>query len=162
MSVRHIRSHLQRFQILVDARGCLVMDSTFIAYNSCLHTYNIVHRTFLPIRIAFRLHFGSLQIVARVVFVRNGKRNNVELLQLFEQCAFCSQCKHLENGLLCKVVGVLGTSFSLCYPQVFVLFFKSKYHIARHLYACQHQFSRRQPALHDETLAESCQVAHPR
>ena len=112
----------QTIHPFVNGIASLVMDMTFIAEHSRLHTVHILIASLLEIRIIpTHLVFTCLEEVTRVKFIRNRQRHDVQFLDTFLQSPFSSHAEHLEDRLLSKVIGILGPTLALGYPHI-VLF----------------------------------------
>lgn len=70
-------------QILINT-GCHAETYTpFISQKPGLHIQQVIIRSFLEIRnVALQLEFLRLQEITRIVFIRNGKRNDVQFLKV--------------------------------------------------------------------------------
>jgi hypothetical protein len=74
---------LQFTQILIDTGCHTETDAALISQKSGLHVQQVIIRGFLIVGyVAFQLELLRFQIVARVVFVRNGERNDIQFLKI--------------------------------------------------------------------------------
>ena len=120
----------QVFQLvnpLVDGCAAVVVDATLVAEDACLHVVEVVLTALLEGRVvALLLELLRLEVVAGVVLVGDGQRNDVQLAEV------ATHGKHFENRLLGVVAGVLGTALALGYPDVFVFLGDGIVDIAAH------------------------------
>ena len=121
---------VESIKVFVQASGCMIMHMTFIAKDTRLHANQVIGRTFFPINIvSLLLILLRLQIIAWVILITDGEWYEVKLLQTVNDTTLASHRHHLQDRLLRAVITVLGTSFSLGYPNVLVFLLDGKVHI---------------------------------
>ena len=109
---------VHRRQFIVDAGCRLEVYPAFEAEQPGLHVQQVVRLTLLESGIvALLLELLRLEIVARVVFVRDGERSDVHLHQAVQDVPLAANGKHLQHTFLRAVVGILGTPFALGNPD---------------------------------------------
>ena len=118
---------------IIEAGPGLEVYLTFITKQTGLHIFQIVfHGLLIPLYITFQLELLCFQVIARIIFIRNSKRSNIHLHQTIHYITLSTHRKHLEHTVLSAVIGVLGTSFTLCNPNGLVLFTNRIVHITGH------------------------------
>ena len=124
---------IQFIQLYIDASIGLEMHMPLHAEDTCLHVLEVVSLTFLKGSIiTLLLELLRLQIVARIIFIGNGKRMDVHLTKTLENSAFTTHDEHLENAILRTIVGILSPTLSLRYPDGLVLLTDGIVHVGRH------------------------------
>ena len=102
IGLRHVG--IQRAEVIVYAGCTMIVDVPLVAHDARLHAHDVVLRSFLPVRIiALQLELGCFEVVAGVVFVRDGQRNQMQLLQSVNDVALSTHGHHLQDAL-CRAV----------------------------------------------------------
>ena len=120
---------------VVDTRRHAEDDAPFIAKNARFHRDYIVAFGLAPMGIiAFELHLGSLEIIARVVFVVKRYGADIEHFDLVQYLAVIlrGERKHLQHRWLGAIVTVFCTSLALCHPDSFMAIFAYVLDVFRH------------------------------
>ena len=127
-------SRVETIEPLVNARRALVVHVALVAGYSRPHALDVVFGRLLPVGIVtLKLELPCLEIVARVILVRNCQRHNVQAAQLLNHTSGASaNGHHLEYCRLRAVVRVLGTPLALRNPDVVMLLFYHKMHVVGH------------------------------
>ena len=121
----------------VDRGSTVVVYTSFIAEDARLHVVKVILTALFEFGIiAFLLKLLRFEIVTRIVFIADGQRDNIQLLQI------SSHGKHFQDGILCAVVAVFSPSFALCYPDVFLFLVDSKMDVPAHQLAGAKHFFR--------------------
>ena len=109
---------LQFAQILIDTGCHTETDAALISQKSGLHVQQVIIRGFLIVGyVALQLELLRFQIVARVVFVRNGERNDIQFLKIGDNVSVVPPLQHLQNAVLRNVIGIFCTPFALGNPD---------------------------------------------
>ena len=141
----------------IDGGSTMVMNTAFIAKNTRLHIVKVILTWLLKgWIIALLLELLSLQIVARVEFIADGKRDDVQFIQ------WSAHSQHLEHGVLGTVVAVLGTSLTLGNPNILTLLGNSIVDVAAHELTGTHHFMGRQATTNGKGLVHPDQTLNPR
>ena len=98
------------------------MYTSLVTEDTCLHIGQVVCLALLEcLRVSLLLHLLGFQEITRIVFVRQGYWYDVQFLQAVDNIAFPSHSQHLQYAVLCTVVGVFRTAFTLCNPHILLL-----------------------------------------
>ena len=111
--------------------------------------------------VAFEQELLGLEVVARVVFVRDGYGYEVYLLQVVDEVAVAGQSQHLDERLLRAVVRVFRPAFALGNPDRLLLLGDGKVDIPRELPGRFEHLSYPHVAFHDKAFVEPHQVGYP-
>ena len=136
---------------------------SLISEYTSLHIHQIVCLTLLKaLYIALQLHFLSLQEIARVVFIRQCHRHNVQFLQAIYNISSATHGKHFQHAVLCTVVRILGTTFALSNPHVLVLLRNSEVNVSRHSGRRLQHLTHRKRTLHYKRFIYADYLFNPR
>ena len=136
---------------------------TLIAEDTGLHTYQIIHRSLLPVCvIALLLELLCLQKIAWVILITDRQRYKMQLLQTLDDTAFSTHRHHLQNTLLGAVVAILGSTLSLGNPDILILLLDGEMHVIGKTLARHEHLAHTQGTLHDKRLVDTNQVLDPR
>ena len=148
---------------VVDGRHCFVVDAALLSEDASLHVVEVVLFALLERRIvALLLELLSFEVIAGIVLIADAERHDVELLESVDDAAFSSHRKHLEQRLLRLVATVLGSSFALCNPDVFVLLRNGVMHVAAHSLTALQEFPRTEPPFDRKGFIELDERLNPR
>ena len=113
--------------------------------------------------IAFELHLGCLEIIARVVFVVERYGADIKHFDLVQYLAvvLCRERKHLQHRRLGAIVTIFCASFPLCHPDSLMAIFADMLDIFRHEYRTLHQFTWRTVAFDYERAQIAAQRLYP-
>ena len=154
---------VERHQVVVDTRRTMVVDTSLIPHYTRAHAHHIVLcRLAEGSIVAFLLKLLGFEEIAGVVLIGDGQGHDMQVDETVAYAPLPSHRHHFEDGGLGAVVGVLCTSFTLCYPQVLVFLANGKVHVVCQPSAGKEHLPWWQAALHDERLVHPHQVAHPR
>ena len=139
------------------------MDAPLVTEQSDLHISQIISSSLLICGIiSLQLKFLSLQEVARIIFIRNGKRGDIKLHQAVHDISFSTHSQHFEYTVLRTVIGVLGTPFALRDPDRLFFLTDGVVHITRHASRRLKHLSHSQCTLNDERLVDTHEFLNPR
>lgn len=149
-------------QPVVDAGSAVVLYMSLEAFDAHAHALDVVARCFFPERdVALKLKLTCLEVVARVVLIRDRQWHDMQSGQAVDDAAFAAHDHHLQNGSLRIVGRVLGTALALGNPHVFVLLADDEMHIFRHALAGFVHLHGMQRTLHGKRLVDAHEVLHP-
>ena len=110
-------------ELVVDEITDSEMDASFVSQDTRFHIEEVVVLCFLVSRvIALQLELLRFQIIARVVFVGNRNRDDVQCREIADDVLFARHVEHLEDAGLRAVVRILRASFALGNPDRLVCF----------------------------------------
>ena len=160
--LRFRQCSVQFAQIFIDTRCHTETYTAFVSQKSGLHVQQVVIRGFLKVGyITLQLEFLRFQIVARIIFVRNGKRNDIQFLKIGDDVSIAAHRQHFQNAILRDVIRVLGTSLTLGYPDGLLLFRNRVVHITRHTNGRLQHLAHGKRALHGEAFIDTHQFLNP-
>ena len=146
----------------VNARRNLIVYMSLLAIDTYLHIVEVVLLALLELGVvAFLLELLGLEVVAGVVLVGDGQWYYVEVSEALDGCAFATHGQHLEDGVLCAVVGVLGASLALRNPDVVFFVVDGMVDVTAHELAALEQFAWAEAASYDEGFVHADERPDP-
>ena len=146
----------QLFHLCIHGSSTMIMYTTFIAENTYTHIIKVILSALLKTWIvAFLLKFLSLQVIARVIFITDSKRYDIQVGKLFVWLPLATHGKHLQDRLLRTVVAILCPSLALGYPDVFL------FRVHRIVDVLAHELTRFNHLMWSERAAHHKRLVHP-
>ena len=134
----------------------------FLSEDACTHVVKVVLLALLPRGVVtLLLVFLCLEVVAGVVLVADGERDDIEFPEALDGGSGSSHGEHLEDAILGVVAAVLGTAFALGYPEVFLLGGDGVVDVAAHELAALVHFLGLEAATDDEGFVHAHEGLDP-
>lgn len=112
--------------------------------------------------VALELELLCLQVIAGIVLVRDGNRDDVQRREVADDVLSARHVEHLEDAGLRAVVRILGAAFALGDPDRLVRFFDGMVDVGRELVTCLEHLPDGDAPLDDEAVAEPYEGLDPR
>ena len=108
------------------------------------------------------LELFGFEVVARIILIRDGERNELHVTEILIVIAFSSEGHHAQDRGLCAVVGVFCSSFALSNPNVVFARANDVVHVATHVFAGFEQLSCSHRTAHEEGFVHAHKLFYPR
>ena len=97
------------------------MHTSLRLKNTCKDTVQILAWLLDIFHLLTLIEFDGFQNVARLPFVRDGYRQDVQLTQGSNLILLLAHTEHLDDALIGLIVTILSSAIALCYPHGLML-----------------------------------------